>query len=255
MFACVESSGEITSLADFVGQLAAGGFAVGDPPVWYRGCRNEAFALIPSALRPPLGGHSEKAMLKRYMQDAHFLMVEPPASQWEWVFSAQHHGVPTRLLDWTENPLVGLYFASEPTPDPDDVECPGGLWVLNPAGLNAYSLNEKRSDLPMFGIDAELDKFAPLTADAMAVHLKPAAGLAMRSFLRIAAQWGTFTVHANDTALEDVVLEQPIVKKFTVAADAKSQIRNELQTLGIESRSVYPDLHHLGASIRERYAE
>jgi hypothetical protein len=84
-------------------------------------------------------------------------------------------------------------------------------------------------------------------------HLKPAAGLAVRTFLRISAQWGTFTIHTNPNALEDEDFDRPLVLLLQVNAGAKEAIRDELRTIGIDDRTVFPDLHHLGLSIRERF--
>ncbi len=250
----VDAAGEITSVSDFATQLSAGGLNVGDPPVWYRGVSHEDHALVPSVFRPPREGKNETLMIKRFMLDAHSMLTEVPGSDWDWLFLAQHHDVPTRLLDWTESPLHGLYFASEPVAkDPNDVESAGGLWVLNPTGLNAHALNDDRAEMPMFGVDEVLEQYSPLKAVGTAVHLKPAAALARRTFLRISTQWGTFSIHTNGNALEEEVFDKPVVKKFRIPADAKQTIRDELQAFGIEERTVYPDLHRLGRSIKVRF--
>jgi hypothetical protein len=252
----MDSSAEIASLSDFIEQLKAGGLIVGEPPVWYRGSSDVEHELVPSVFRPPRNGDNETLMIKRFMQDAHPLLpdTQTPPSHWDWLFIAQHHGVPTRVLDWTESPLVGLYFATQPaSSDPDDPERPGGLWVLSPQTLNTHTLNVQSLELPMFGFDTRLEGYAPLTAAPTAVHLKPAAALAVRSFLRISAQWGTFTIHSNATALEDEAFSPRAIRKFSVAASAKATIRDELQTIGVDDRTVFPDLHHLGRSVRGRY--
>ena len=53
---------------------------------------------------------TERALLKRFKQEG-AAYVTNPLSEWEWIVVARHHGLPGRLLDWSRNPLVALYFA------------------------------------------------------------------------------------------------------------------------------------------------
>ena len=50
-------------------------------------------------------------LIKRFKQNAFQFLDLVPKDEWEWIFLMQHYRVPTRLLDWTESPLIGLYFA------------------------------------------------------------------------------------------------------------------------------------------------
>ena len=65
-------------------------------------------------------------------------LEEEPACQFEWLALAQHYGVPTRLLDWTENPLIALYFSVCSNPDHEDID--GALIAFHRSGF--YSPNE-----------------------------------------------------------------------------------------------------------------
>lgn len=53
----------------------------------------------------------ERYVLNEFKRRSRFFLSSLPQNDWEWLILAQHFGVPTRLLDWTENPLVALYFA------------------------------------------------------------------------------------------------------------------------------------------------
>ena len=74
---------------------------------------------------------SENDLINKFRQNANLLVEQSPKTDFDWLFVMQHYGVPTRLLDWTESPLVGLYFAVTEHPNAD-----GTLWVLKPIELN-----------------------------------------------------------------------------------------------------------------------
>lgn len=78
--------------------------------VWFRGHADYEWHLEPYlARRKKLS--CEMQLMKKFKQNAFQFLQRVPQEEWEWMLLMQHYRVPTRLLDWTESPLVGLYFA------------------------------------------------------------------------------------------------------------------------------------------------
>ena len=107
---------------------------------WWRGHANAEWRLVPQAFRrnperPESQLYDETALIGHFVSRAPSRSHRPcPEANdfFGWLFLAQHYGLPNRLLDWTENPLVAAYFAVLQRPSEND----GCIWALWPTGLN-----------------------------------------------------------------------------------------------------------------------
>ena len=227
-------------------------------PLWYRGCTNKDHSLVPSIGRPPFRLEHERPLINAFKQNAVQFLQHRPESEWEWTFLARHHAVPTRLLIWTESPLIGLYFATHSLDAPDETDHEdGALWLLFPTALNeAANINllDPRA-LPMFeDDDANLKNYLPGTlALEDQTRLNPVAGIAVRHSKRMQAQHSVFTVtHREQTSIE-ALTSRGHIGRYIVPAASKKQIRNQLAALQITRLSVFPDLDNAAWLARRPY--
>ena len=223
--------------------------------MWYRGHASNLWNLTASIFRSPARLNNEVILLKRFMQEAKRHHDEVPSDRWDWLFFAQHHQVPTRLLDWSEQPLVALFFAAQDSfdiqGDPKTAR-DGKVWFLRPLALNQENgFDFAGRDLPLFGMDEVLEKYFP--HEGTLHRQSPIAALATRSFRRISAQWGTFTICNVDRALDLEPSSEKFVTGIDIPAEAKPEIRTQLKRLGLEDRTLYLDLFRLGARLSEVY--
>lgn len=160
----------------------------------------------------------------------------------------QHHGVPTRLLDWTENALAGLFFAVNKHPSKD-----GSIYILLPVVLNRYSnIKPKLSiDIPSFEDDELINYSTKSLTGEKTSSLKPIAVLVPRTNPRMQAQLGVFTIiHHQPTPIENVGRGDHVFR-YIIPASAKRKIRRELRHLGINKFSLFPELASIGEIISE----
>ncbi len=216
-------------------------------PTWFRGQSDASWQLLPGHQRlksPP----PESVLIQRFKQNATLLVNNVGASQLDWLFYLQHYGVPTRLLDWSESPLFGLYFAVTSNPKKD-----GALWALNPMELNSLANTNALDNkyLPSFE-DSLLDNYTPLSVEAGSLKgVLPMAAIATRNNPRIQAQLGVFTIaHLTKQPIEEIGNGNHVIKYF-ISAAAKKEFTAELKLLGISRFQLFPELSSAGEIIKE----
>ena len=211
-------------------------------PVWYRGQCDASWALQPRLFRDT-DATREMDYISRFKQHATLLLDRRPQTEFDWLFLMQHHGIPTRLLDWSENPLTGLYFAAE-----SDVATDAALWVLLPTELNSKSniRPEFEHEIPSFD-DQSLLNYLPTTISRERVsRLNPVAAIASRNSLRMQAQQGVFTIsHRDKVSIENVGelgASRDYVWRYIIPAVDKGRLKSDLQRLGMGRFQMFPEL-------------
>ena len=193
-------------------------------------CRD--YKLVPGVGR---GGHTssstakyESSVFETFKRSAHPHITRLPRDDWDWLAVAQHHGLPTRLLDWSANPLVALYFAVIGQPSDD-----GSLLALHTPKKMAASVREKSP----FEIKTTF-KWLPEMSTA-----------------RIHAQEGLFIVCPKpEQDLTETLRDGWVLKIHPIPSSCKPQIRYQLYRLGIHSATLFPDLDGLAANVRWQHS-
>jgi hypothetical protein len=233
----------------------------------YRGAANGEGRLYTSLDR--LGGlepaHSnrelESHILRNYIRYARPHLGRGPVDDWEHLVSAQHHGVPTRLLDWTYSPLVAAYFATRPTRLEDDY--PRAVWRLDWRRMHRKfeqpELSLLMSDLAALNGDGDDGHFTPWDLFERDPAAPPFAALLEPPSLdaRIVAQAAVFTLTSDTTRPFDAFLEQhgltDVLTRYVIEAADVARIRDQLDLVGVDERRLFPDLDGVAAALRRYY--
>jgi hypothetical protein len=235
----------VQSVGEFI-RLLKNDLSKVEEPLWFRGHAKANWELVPAYLRlkkPP----PESVLISRFKQNANLLLEQRLGNNFDWLFVMQHYGVPTRLLDWTESPLAGLYFAVTQHPRSE-----ASLWVLFPLRLNKQTTAkpEEVLFLPSFD-DKALENYSTLAIETNpAKGVYPMAVIATRNNARIQAQLGVFTIsHHTRIPIEDIGDGAHLIE-YRVPAAAKAAIVAELKMLAVTRFQLFPELSSVGDLIR-----
>lgn len=179
-------------------------------------------------------------------------------NDWEHLVSAQHHGVPTRLLDWAYSPLVAAFFATRP--DPEREERARAVWRLDwklvheKFGFPGVSLLIKDLD-ELFGKEGHFTPWALMRRaqrDFACLVEPPSLDQ------RIVAQAAVFTLCSDKTRPFDAFLSEHglegALTKYVIPASEVGRVRDQLDLVGVDERRLFPDLDGVAAAIRRYYA-
>jgi len=203
----------------------------------------------------------EKHLLRNFKKYAHRDVVSKD-TVWHWLAIAQHHGLATRLLDWTYSPLVALHFA---TANMQYIQADGLIWMVDIYQVQQempLSLRTQLQDVGSASFDIEMlssSKLDPwklmtypdqLSEDGFLIFFEPPS---MDD--RIINQFGLFSILSDPQASsDDWFLNRPhLCRKIIIPGDKKWEIRDKLDQANITERVLFPGLDGLSDWLNRNY--
>lgn len=215
----------------------------GSPKTIFRGVTDSGHELVPSLGRNTKAGTTgniaslERDLLEEFKRLSIPELTSPPISEFEWLFLAQHYGLPTRLLDWSSNPLVALFFAVERK---DEVD--GAVYMVKHDVSDQYELFDPRTA----GYTEEMKKtpisiFSIQPSQGTVIFVRP-----KYTDRRYQNQKSIFSCPADPFK----ALELDGLKKLEFSGRLKPPLRSRLRTLGIATSFIYPGLSGIASEAK-----
>lgn len=235
--------------------------------LWYRGCGNASHQLLPSLYRhkqitgPEQLAALERGLMVRFRQRSIPYHNRSLVDDWETLFFMQHYGIPTRLLDWTENPLIALHFALmgakriRGQSGRMRFASEAAVWMLDPVVWNRHVLKGMRYDAGVLSPGDEGLKGYQPSPKFDGMRDEPVALYGAHNSARIVAQQGVFTIFGRNVApLEHTYRMDPFpsncLTKFVIKRSSIARMRASLLNHGITESVVFPDLEGLAREIK-----
>jgi len=199
----------------------------------------------------------ESHILRNFRKYAHSTSAAGD-STWHWLALAQHHGLQTRLLDWTYSPLVAAHFVTE---DLNLYDRDGVIWCVNHRAGNSFLPGNFRNELEAAGADV----FTAEILDCVCRGLEDLEQLSGPEFIlfleppsldaRIVNQFALFSMMSRAACTMDGWLRthSDMARKIIIPAALKWEIRDKLDQAGITERVLYPGLDGIARWLSRYY--
>lgn len=222
----------IQALTDFSGKA------------WYRGHSDASWDLKTTIAREKNPSLSLERQLRLEFEN-HTTFLDPishPLGIAKLNFVMRHHGVPTRIMDWTTSPLVALYFAVCDNKKDGVDAC---IWILDPSQLNRFY----KESFPLECLGEKEALYTDESDKILAIH-------APYTNLRMRMQQSEFTLHTNYKPMEDMLEASVFLKrKIIISGKIKHTLRKKLKSMGIDKGFLFPDLDHIAEQVKENVLE
>lgn len=215
--------------------------------IWFRGLNSDRHKLNSGLFRLNFDSITEYIVLESqlftYYKNLGYLLHKEEAP-WNLLYSMQHNGVKTRLLDWTESFAVALFFATEGWKT-GSVR----IWMLKPLELN--NLVRDKPEI----ISPSKIKY-PEAYKSDSDHINSLAIYPIKNGKRIIAQHGVFTIQGNaGKPLEEEhhgeLTHSGILKHIDLPLEVREDAYQFLKHNGINKYSLFPDLDGLSKYIND----
>lgn len=240
--------------------------------LWFRGQGKATYKLSPSIHRHTSITNSdklftmEKKLLTRYRERSVPYLKSQLNDNWELLFLMQHFGMPTRLLDWTENPLIALFFAlsSSQKNDNGDYDEDAAVWIMSPSKWNETIFRgQSYNGGAMSPSDGFVNNGYSLDTDVRYLNEYPVAILGIHNSPRIVAQRGSFCLFGKCLdAMDDIYsrtgddrvnFPNDTLTKIIIPAAMISTLLERLVWMGITDAVIYPDLEGLAKETKRQF--
>jgi hypothetical protein len=227
---------------------------------WFRGEPvNTETPLLPRVFRKKF---DENNLLQTFRRRAHLLnlpVIPPLEATDQWLFLARHVGLPTRLLDWSEGALIGLYFALDAAQEDKKSDGKSVVWMLNPYELNRKSTDKALPNVfPLTWLDTVISQGeANIGYENIAAAWEqergrgipePAAIEPTTIHPRMNAQHSYFTVHGTRHESLNEMVGEECLRRYDIHIPPARGIA-ELRVLGIADSTIMPDADSLAKEL------